>query len=64
VRAHRPGFTSGRTIGLGANAAGWGRFDPAPRDGAELTTPGNQGRRDRLTVRLHDTDHLLGRSLG
>jgi hypothetical protein len=42
VPPHRPGLASGYTIWLGANAAGWGRFlDPAPRDGAELTTPGN-----------------------
>jgi hypothetical protein len=58
------GLTSGNTILIDDNAAGWGWFvDPTPRDDSEFTTPGDQGEQgkiDLLTVLMHEMGHLLG----
>jgi probable HAF family extracellular repeat protein len=58
------GFTSGNTIWIDSNAAGWGWFvDATPNDDSEFTTPGNQGeqnRMDLLSVIMHEMGHVLG----
>jgi hypothetical protein len=58
------GVTSGHTIYLDDNAAGWGWFvDKTPWNDSEFTTPGNQGEKNRmdlLTVLEHELGHVLG----
>jgi hypothetical protein len=58
------GLSSGNTIWLDANAAGWGWFvDATPNDDSEFTTRGDQGEQgkiDLLTVLMHEMGHLLG----
>lgn len=60
------GQAQGNTITLDSNAAGWGWFvDKTPRNDLEFRLPGNQGERgkmDLLSVLMHETGHLLGRS--
>lgn len=58
------GQTSGSTVWLDDNAAGWGWFvDATPEDDGEFTTPGDQGEQvhmDLLTVVMHELGHILG----
>jgi uncharacterized delta-60 repeat protein len=58
------GMAEAGVIWLDANAAGWGWFvDPTPGDDSEFTTPGNQGeqgKKDLLTVLMHEIGHQLG----
>src|SRR5262249_1912356 len=54
-------FTTGSTIWLDDNAAGWGWFvDPTAWKDTEFTTAGDQHRKDLLTVLAHEVGHLLG----
>ena len=59
------GETSGNTIVLDIDAAGWGWFvDQTPTNNSEFLRLGNQGeqyRMDLLTVVMHELGHVLGR---
>src|SRR5262249_11913923 len=58
------GWTSGSTIKLDRDAAGYGWFiDPTRRDDREFDRKGDQGeqgRMDLLTVLMHEMGHALG----